>query len=123
MITMKIDTTLSEALESDSSASLPKTSEKVMNTTTRTEIGKPVVVTGLKQRQMTDDVKKVPILGDIPLLGLLFRSRNQSVTTIDYMVCIIPRLEMPEVNRDELEREIIEGYYRYLFGQDAPGRD
>ncbi len=122
MITMKLDTTLSEALDSDASTALPKTAEKVMSATTRTEIGKPVVVTGLKQRQTSVDTKKVPILGDIPLLGALFRSRNKTITTIDYMICIIPRLEMPELNREALEREIVENYYRYLFAQDAGGR-
>jgi general secretion pathway protein D len=123
MITMKIDTTLSEAMQSDSSATLPKTAEKVVSSTARTEIGKPIVVSGLKQRQVTRDVKKVPVLGDIPLLGLLFRSKNESVTTVDYVISIVPRLEMPELARDQLEREIVEGYYRYLFSEEAPGRD
>jgi len=123
MITMKIDTTLSEAIESDSEDTLPKTAEKVMAATARTEIGKPIVVTGLKQRQMTEDVKKVPVLGDIPLLGLLFRSRNESVTTVEYVISIIPRLEMPEVNRDELERQIVEDYYRYLFTKGQARKD
>jgi general secretion pathway protein D len=123
MITMKVDTTLSEALTSDSAASLPKTAEKVVSSTARTEIGKPIVISGLKQRQATQDVKKVPILGDIPLLGLLFRSKNDSVTTVDYVISIVPRLELPEVNREALEREIVEGYYRYLFADGAAGRD
>jgi general secretion pathway protein D len=123
MITMRIDTTLSEAMQSDAKDSLPKTAEKVMCSTARTEIGRPIMVTGLKQRQVTQDVKKVPILGDIPLLGLLFRSRNETVSTVDYVISIAPRLEMPEVARDQLEREIVEGYYRYLFARDAPGKD
>jgi general secretion pathway protein D len=123
MITMRIDTTLSEAMQDDAKDSLPKTAEKVMSSTARTEIGKPIMVTGLKQRQAVRDVKKVPILGDIPLLGLIFRSRNEYSSTVDYVISIVPRLELPEMARDRLEREIVEGYYRYLFAPDAQGRD
>jgi general secretion pathway protein D len=122
MITMRIDTTLSEAMQSDAKDALPKTAEKVMSTTARTEIGKPIMVTGLKQRLLTRDVKKVPILGEIPLLGPLFRSRNENASTVDYVISIVPRLELPEMARDRLEREIVEGYYRYLFARDATGR-
>jgi general secretion pathway protein D len=123
MITMRIDTTLSEAIQSDAKDSLPKTAEKVMSSTARTEIGAPILVTGLKQRQVARDVKKVPLFGDIPLLGVFFRSRNENASTVDYVISIAPRLEMPEVARDQLEREVVEGYYRYLFARDAPGRN
>jgi general secretion pathway protein D len=123
MITMKIDTTLSETLQSDSASGLPQTAEKVMSSTARTEIGKPIVVTGLRQSQVTKNTKKVPILGDIPLLGLLFRTKSDKVVNTDYVISIVPRLELPELARDQLEREIVEGYYRYLFAEGAPRRN
>ena len=38
---------------------------------------KYVVVGGLEQEQILEDVSKVPILGDIPLIGLLFQSSQK----------------------------------------------
>jgi general secretion pathway protein D len=121
MITMKIDSTLSDSVESDSDTDLPKTTEKVFATTVRSLVGKPIAVTGLNQKQIVENVSKVPILGDIPLLGWAFRTKTKSLTDTQYQIYIIPRLEMPEVNREALERNLVEDYYRYLFAQDSVG--
>ena len=118
MITMNIDATLSKNVDGTSTNSLPTTTEKQVTTTARTEVGKPISVTGLKQRQMTENDTKVPLLGDIPLLGKLFQSKTYSMTDTNYLVYIIPYIEAPEVNREMRERGLVEDYYKYLFAQD-----
>ena len=117
MVTMNIDTTLSKNIAGDSSNSLPTTTEKVLTTTARTEVGKPISVTGLKQRQMTENVSKVPFLGDIPLLGKLFQSTSYSLTDANYLVYIIPYVDLPELNKTMTDRSLIDNYYQYLFAQ------
>jgi type II secretory pathway component GspD/PulD (secretin) len=121
MITMKIDSTLSDNVSSESDTDLPKTTEKVFATTVRTQVGKPLAVTGLKQRQLVENVAKMPLLGDIPYIGKAFRTKTKSFTDTQYSIYIIPRLEMPEVNREAQERSLVEEYYRYLFAQDSAG--
>jgi type IV pilus assembly protein PilQ len=37
-------------------------------------------------------VRKVPFLGDIPLLGALFKHRTTSKQKVDLMIFITPRL-------------------------------
>ena len=54
--------------------------------------GQTVVLGGLIQDSSTDSTDKVPLLGDIPVLGNLFRSTsNQSVRT-ELIVFITPRV-------------------------------
>ena len=38
--------------------------------------GQVVVLGGLIEKQVGESVQKVPLLGDIPLLGTLFRSKT-----------------------------------------------
>ena len=44
----------------------------------RMEAGRPLVIGGLIRREEIEHLRKVPLLGDIPLLGRLFRSHYRS---------------------------------------------
>ncbi|MGI5923904.1 MAG: hypothetical protein GX945_12500 [Lentisphaerae bacterium] len=52
---------------------LPRTNEKMIATTVGVSSGQTVVLGGMMERLKTKKVSKVPVLGDIPLLGVLFR--------------------------------------------------
>lgn len=93
MITMTIATTVSERGESSSdSTTPPQTSERVVSTQVRTLSGTPIAITGLIQRNRSLTLKKIPILGDIPLLGKLFSFPTESDTQTEFSVYIVPRL-------------------------------
>ncbi len=49
-----------------------------------------IVIGGLLRSETTTTVTKVPFLGDIPLLGLLFRSTDEAETRTDLVVFISP---------------------------------
>jgi general secretion pathway protein D len=51
-----------------------------------------LVLGGLLDTQAKDNVQKVPVLGDIPLLGNLFRYRTNDRTKTDLMVFLHPRI-------------------------------
>jgi general secretion pathway protein D len=51
-----------------------------------------LVLGGLMRDEITDTVNKVPILGDIPLLGRLFKSQSTTATKTNLMVFIHPRI-------------------------------
>ena len=59
-------------------AKLPKTNESSLATTVVVESGETVVLGGMLTKSSQEVVKKVPILGDIPLLGLLFRHTSEN---------------------------------------------
>ena len=50
------------------------------------------MIGGLTQRQDYVTNRRVPILGDIPLLGQLFRSKSKNSTKSDLVILITPRL-------------------------------
>jgi general secretion pathway protein D len=51
-----------------------------------------LVLGGLIDNQLKDNDQKVPVLGDIPLLGNLFRYRTNSRSKTDLMVFLHPRI-------------------------------
>jgi general secretion pathway protein D len=52
--------------------------------------GQIIVLGGLMQDQFTDNRDKVPLLGDVPVLGGLFRSENRSRVKTNLMVFLRP---------------------------------
>jgi general secretion pathway protein D len=56
-----------------------------------------VVISGILRKQDSDITRKVPLLGDIPLLGALFTSKEKSVKSTELLVFITPIVvENPE---------------------------
>jgi len=51
---------------------------------------------GLSQRQTEDRMTKIPVLGDLPLIGGLFRSRSQSAVNSELVVFLTPHILTPE---------------------------
>jgi len=51
-----------------------------------------LVLGGLIDNQLKDNEQKVPLVGDIPLLGNLFRYRTNNRTKSDLMVFLHPRI-------------------------------
>jgi len=52
---------------------LPNTYERIVNTTVNVRSGETVVLGGMTDNKKQKIVKKIPLLGDIPLIGFLFR--------------------------------------------------
>ena len=54
--------------------------------------GETIVLAGLLQRDVSTDVDKVPLLGDIPYLGAAFRSKRQQNKETELVVFVTPTL-------------------------------
>jgi general secretion pathway protein D len=68
-----------------------------------------VVIGGLIQDQDQETVSKIPFLGDIPLLGWLFKTKNVDRQKTNLMIVLTPRIirgaqEMAEVSDLQKER-------------------
>jgi type III secretion protein C len=72
--------------------SLPVVSRSALSTQALIYEGESLLVGGLVRESSGDQVTKVPLLGDIPLLGALFRSTKKSDGRIERMFLIQPRL-------------------------------
>jgi len=54
--------------------------------------GQTVVIGGLVQDQLTETVRKVPLLGDIPLLGNLFKRTERSKVKTELLLFLTPEV-------------------------------
>jgi type IV pilus assembly protein PilQ len=54
--------------------------------------GQTVVIGGLRKRDVVQEVSKVPLLGDIPLLGALFRFKGEKAINSELIVFITPHI-------------------------------
>ncbi len=68
------------------------TTTRAASTLVRVKNGQTVVIGGLLSSRETDQTRKVPLLGDIPILGWLFTSRSTSKTTTDLVLFITPTI-------------------------------
>lgn len=68
------------------------TTTRAASTLVRVKNGQTVVIGGLLTSRETDQTRKVPLLGDIPILGWLFTSRSKSKTTTDLVIFITPTI-------------------------------
>jgi type II secretory pathway component GspD/PulD (secretin) len=67
---------------------LPITVQRSVETTVSMKNGHTLVMGGLMKNEDSVSVRKVPILGDIPIIGNLFRSKTQYVTKINLIIFI-----------------------------------
>jgi len=65
--------------------------------------GQTVVLGGLRKRDVSQDTYKVPLLGDIPLLGSLFMHTSEEVKTNELLIFITPKVVIkPVLSQGEL---------------------
>jgi type II secretory pathway component GspD/PulD (secretin) len=69
--------------------------------------GQTIVIGGLRKRQTTKDISKVPVLGDIPVIGGLFKSETESVEVNELVIFITTRI-VTEPVLSEVERKQFE---------------
>ena len=72
------------------------------NTTVELRDGQSFVMAGLLQSNGIYDVRKFPWLGDLPILGALFRSSAYRKQETDLVIIVTPRLVKPLVPGTEI---------------------
>lgn len=83
--------------------------ERSLNTTIVVPDGDTAVLGGLISDRDTESVSKIPVLGDIPLIGWLFRSKATRTEKRNLMLLISPRIiRSIESNDDLLSQKINE---------------
>ena len=86
------------------------TNKRNIKTTVLVEDGETIVLGGLIDDDVQESVKKVPFLGDIPLLGRLFKTTSISRTKRNLMVFLRPTI----VRNSEDVRAISNRKYNYF---------
>ncbi|OVE76253.1 type II secretion system protein GspD [bacterium E08(2017)] len=76
----------------DGSQFAPTIARRQVSTTVTVPNGKTIVIAGLTRTDKTKVVRKIPILGSIPLLGWLFRSEAMDEKKVNLMIFVTPRI-------------------------------
>jgi general secretion pathway protein D len=85
---------------------LPRFHQSQMATSVNVWDGQTVVLGGLESETVGTLKDKVPLLGDLPLLGKLFRSESKTTNKKKLLIFLTPTLIDPAGNRLHTEEEM-----------------
>lgn len=74
---------------------VPALDVRKMNTEVEMAQGESLAVGGLLDNRETQNLEKVPFIGDIPILGNLFRSISKNTTKTELIVIVTPEIVAP----------------------------
>jgi pilus assembly protein CpaC len=74
---------------------IPAISTRRADTQVELRDGQSFAISGLLDHRTTDIFSKMPGIGDVPVLGQLFRSKNVNHSTVELMVVVTPMLIDP----------------------------
>lgn len=106
-VTMDVTQTAND-LVSYTSFNAPIIDQRQATTTVSVKDNQTVILGGIIQRQVTTTVNKVPILGDIPILGNLFRSTSKDDTRTELLVFLTPRIVNNDADAKKMTDESIQ---------------
>ena len=76
-------------------------SSRKLDTSVQLHDGQTLALAGLLQNNLSEVVSKIPLLGDIPILGTLFRSTSYLEQKTDLLIAVTPHLVKP-VNEGDI---------------------
>jgi len=76
----------------ESSRGVPVVDTRQANTSLLLQDSQTVIIGGLRREEKTKQVNQVPILGDLPLIGLLFKSVSTVTSHSELVVLLSPRI-------------------------------
>lgn len=99
----------------------PTTTKRSTKTSVVVKDNQTVVIGGLMQEREEENISKVPVLGDIPLLGWLFKNRSVDKKKTNLLVFLTPHIvkEADQLSRltDVKRTEFARAEKRYAAGE------
>ena len=74
---------------------IPALSTRKVETEVELGVGQSFVIAGLLDDRVTQNLSKVPGIGDIPILGALFRSHSRTRSKTELIVVVTPEIRTP----------------------------
>lgn len=88
------------ARDTNSTYIIPNLSTRRLKTTVELNDGQTLALAGLLQDNIRETVNKVPGLGDLPVIGALFRSSAYQQNKTDLLIAVTPHLVKPVTKED-----------------------
>lgn len=70
---------------------------KSINTQVMIEDGSTLVIGGIYEEHSSDGIQKIPLLGDLPLIGPLFRARQQQQNRQELVIFLTPNILVDKI--------------------------
>lgn len=105
-VTMKIKPEISDATRTDITSEgqvtqVPIISTSEAETTVMVKDGTTIIIGGLTKEKRTKTVRKIPVFGDIPGLGFLFRSTDDKTEKDELVILLTPHIMSGETSYTE----------------------
>jgi MSHA biogenesis protein MshL len=112
IITMQIHPSISEkirdSISPDGKSSKPVIDVREVDAMIKVKNGQTIVIAGLITDKITDSTRRVPLLGDIPLLGALFRQTSQDKKKSELVILLTPYIlndqSVEDIRKEHEER-------------------
>ena len=103
---------------------IPIIDTSTAETTVIAKDGSTIMLGGLGREEKTESSEQVPILGSIPFLGMLFRSKTQKVERIELIIMLTPVIfegdKMVSTKDREMERFGVKPFKKFDVFREEP---
>ena len=127
-VSLEIETTIEDILPgSGTSADRPTTTKRSVKTNAIVNHAETIILGGLIKSADGKSITKIPILGDIPILGRLFTSKGDSGSRVNVVIYITPYIIKKSSGLTKLrvhlaELESIQQQYNKIVFEELEGR-
>jgi general secretion pathway protein D len=90
IVRLDVDQTISDVTSQNYNGMGPATSKRSIKTTVVVGDQQTVVIGGLMADRIGETVTKIPILGDIPVLGFFFRNTTKTIKKSNILIALTP---------------------------------
>jgi len=105
----------------------PEVNQRESQSTVSIKDGETIVLGGIIQNNISDIVNKVPILGDLPIIGNLFRSSNKTKGKTELLVFLTPHVvrtpedarALRQMTTDQMDKQIRDQVTETIHDQPA----
>jgi len=131
----EISSQTGETVQISENLALPVFSTRTSETKVAIRDGQTIVIGGLMQDQTTETISKVPLLGDVPILGNLFRRTIKEVDKTELLIFLTPHvapdaLALTPISDAEQRRSnllddetVADIFKKHMEGMKGPDRD
>ncbi len=92
LITVRIRPEVSSILGKEQTQGFPHVRTREADLVATVRDGETIAIAGLLQREEIESILKLPILGDIPLLGMLFQNKRLDTKETEMVIFVTPRI-------------------------------
>jgi general secretion pathway protein D len=117
MVRLEVEQEVSDIVAENFNQLGPATSKRSVKTAVVVRDQQTVVIGGLMADQVRDEESKIPLLGDIPILGYLFKRKKKSIRKTNLMLVLTPYVirdqsDLRRIFRQKMQerREFVERY-------------